>query len=451
MKQRAQSNRELALAKLTRAVIGISGLSILGCGPSRVAVGGSESESTGGAETETGDTTSDETKFDLRTDDTAGTDEPEPEVQLIVALGSGLVDGESSFGPAQRFPTRQSVGLTALRNPQGMPQIATWDTHELCLATVFERDGILTLDWHECLEVGPLWDATRMDANGDDSDELLVLKLGGSFESFGLDPASPTGLADAVAITNPTPWDRSYGLTTGSLDAVPGDEAVATGSTGDLVLGATPTAVVVHGGDSLVATAVAEQAGSPHIAELTGDELPDLLIANHIYRGTNDVDLVEMHLPLATGAAGLLTMDGQGDGISEVARVLEGTDDCADPGMLELYTGPFIGSTPTPSVLDATDLDAESALLVGDLDHDGVDEIVSVGVHDGVCPGAARWTVTSVNPDIGTSAAVDLCDADCLVVARLSAELAYTYPIAAELVDVNGDGHLDLAVLVEVD
>jgi hypothetical protein len=72
-----------------------------------------------------------------------------------------------------------------------------------------------------------------------------------------------------------------------------------------------------------------------------------------------------------------------------------------------------------------------------------------VGIGEWGCPGPARWAITSV--ETGTSGSATLCDdADCDIY-EYKPGLGYSrYSAAAELIDVDLDGNLDLAALVVV-
>jgi hypothetical protein len=421
---------------------------VLGCASEPPPVGQmSESEAT----TDPDSTDSDSTD----TNSTATTsgmldvpDSPDPDVELVFALGRGIFDGPASFAPPQRFAAPFSVHLTALHDvPNGRSYVALWNMEQVCLASVSTQDGISSLAWLDCVLVDVVSDAARMDADADGVDELLVIQAGESFASFRLDPDSPSGLAPPVVIPNPTEWDWPVGVVTGPIDAVPGDEAVVSGSVGDPVLGGGGDTVILHGGQPLAAM-VLDGYGHPSLGELTGDAWPDLLIDSTIYRGTGDVDLVEYHDFLNPIIDGRWTMDAQGDGIDDVARVEDtGLGGCQED-VLELHMGPIDG--PSPAILvDGTLLDNRTALLPGDLDHDGIDELVSVGIGEWSCPGPAQWTITSL--ETGTSASADLCDnADCVIYEYKPGIGNFRYSVAAELIDVDLDGNLDLAALVVV-
>jgi hypothetical protein len=448
-------------ARASGSVIGtvVYAATLLACGP------GSQTESeaeTTSTETETGTETGTETDTTTDADDgeilDVGDDpDPDPQAEIVLALarGRGIVDGASSFFPPQHFPVESSLGLTALHDAgEGASYLAIWSGEIACLASVTTRGDVVELAWLDCIDAAWIWDAARMDADGDGVDELIVMKAGGMFEWYRLDPTSMTGLAAPIEIPSPVewePWSRPYGLITGPLDSVPGDEAIGSALDGDPAFGAIGSVQILHHtGQSLEATVIHGANGPPHLAELTGDGLRDLLIGTWIHLGTGDIDLVEQYLSLSTGSPNLWTMDAQGDGIADVARVEPSGINCMDPGVLELRTGPFEAEPPA-MLVDGTHLDGTSAQLAGDLDHDGVDELVSLGVVAEDCPGPARWTLTTLA--MGTTGDADLCDAehDCAVVEYgFGNQNQYRYSLAAELVDADGDGNLDLAALLEL-
>jgi hypothetical protein len=419
----------------------------LGCGPGPGQTQLSESESTttdAGTESETGSSTdTDESDTDGTKLDAPPEPEPKPH-QLVLALGRGVVDGAASFAAPQHFSAVPGRGLTTLHDAsEAASYVAIFDREQICLAGVSRQGDAVTLAWHECIQVLPIGeqeyailDAARMDADGDGVDELLLMKLDGALAVFRLDPASASGFAAPVEIQTSAIWVSPRGITTGPLDDVAGDEAVVTGTEGDPASGGMSNqAVILHGGQSFTSTLIDQAFGPPYLAELTGDGLPDLLLGSSIYRGTGDVDLVEEHLHIPT-VWPLWTMDAQGDGIGDVARVEPDESGCEDRGVLELRVGPF-EALPDPVVVDGAQLDSWTIKLPGDLDHDGIDELVSVNVDEQACPGVVGWTLTSV--ETGTSGVVELCDAaDSCALVR------------AELADADGDGNLDLAALVVI-
>lgn len=432
------------IAALISASVGLA------CGPPSASAGGSEStrETTSTPSTETGDPdpTGDHEILDFP-DDPGPDRDPLPDVQLIVALGSGSADGEASFGPAQRFSLPPRIGLTAASGVAGAPMLATWSPNELCVATVAVTAGVVSFEWRACASVDAIFDVARLDADADGNGELLVLSAT-EFLWFVVDPGAPTGLTAPKVIPNPPSWDRRSPLVTGDFDSMPGDEAVATGLEGDPVLGAAPSIVVVHAGASLAATVVAEASGIPYIAELTGDATPDLLIGASVWAGTNDVDVVDLLMNLTGDGDARWPMEANGDGVTDIVWVEPGSDDCIDPGQLTVYPGPFTETPPNAAIIDGTRIDPDAVSLVGDLNHDGVDELVSVGVDPWTCPTGGGWTLSSTGTGIGTSPVVELCDVDCRVVTAKLDAVDDRQPAAVELADLDGDGNLDLLVLV---
>jgi hypothetical protein len=419
----------------------------IGCGPNPPGQDSASESTATNVETESETSTStDDTDTD--TDDPVKLDmgpgpQPEPQ-QLVIALGRGVVDGTASFAPPQQLPVTSALNLTALHD-QSSSYLVLSTQQEICLASVSRQGELVELEWHDCVEVAPslrgtywILDIAHMDADDDGVDELVVMRPDGLLVVFRLDPASPSRLAEPIELQSSAIWQRSWGLTTGPLDDVPGDEAVAVGSEGDLD-GTLDQMVILHGGDSLTTTVIDGPYGRPHVAELTGDGLPDLLIGQTIYRGTGAVNFVEVLHHIST-ASNLWPMDAQGDGIDDIVRPDFATINCMVPCALELRTGPF-DPLPAPVAVDGTHVDTFGELLPGDLDHDGVDEIVSVGEP---CSGPPRWMITSV--ETGTSDAVDLCEVadDCTM------HLQPFGTFATELEDVDGDGNLDLAMLVAI-